>query len=195
LKTRQNAHTWLIKLFGRGGLELLPLLKGNFRDLIAEVEKLGVAFTDDGAKKAAAYDDALDKLHLRWEALKRSFGEKIIGVIDIVTQAATGNIDGLPGDGDKWDPKEKKWVKQKWEPAKPKGDEYQKLVDDLKAAGQTMPGSGKFTLDPNNLSGGAIKSPDQIRKELLDQNNREIANLSAMMSKPEDKLKALDSRH
>lgn len=72
-----------ISLLGRGALELLPLLRGNFRELLGEVEGLGVAFTESGAKKAAAFDDALDKLGLKWEALKRSFGEKVIGVIEV----------------------------------------------------------------------------------------------------------------
>lgn len=77
-------------LFGRGGLELMPLLRGNFRELTKEVEALGIAFTEEGAKRAAAYDDALGKLELRWQALKRAMGEKVIGVIEILWPGATG---------------------------------------------------------------------------------------------------------
>lgn len=99
-------------LFGRGGLELMPLLRGNFRELTKEVEALGYAFTEDGAKKAAAYDDALGKLELKWQSLKRALGEKIIGIIDITFPSllngdapARDPITGRPLGGESYDRK------------------------------------------------------------------------------------------
>ena len=69
---------------------------------------------------------------------------------------------------------------------------YDQLLKEMKAAGQAMP-QADFSKGIN-ISGvmGPIKSPDEIRKQLLDQNNRDIEHLSSSIIKPEDKLKALD---
>lgn len=86
-----------VEIFGKGGLELLPLLRGNFKGLLADVERIGVAFDEEGAKKAAAFDDKLDKLRLSFDALKRSFGEKAIGTIEFILKAPRlggSSIDG-----------------------------------------------------------------------------------------------------
>lgn len=64
-----------IKILGRGGIELLPLLRSNVTDSLRELEKLGVGFSDDGAKKALEFDSALDILSARLSVFKRELGE------------------------------------------------------------------------------------------------------------------------
>lgn len=61
-------------LFGRGGLELLPLFRDNLRETIRELEKLGFGFDEHGAAAAKRFDKALDDLGTRIDHIKRKIG-------------------------------------------------------------------------------------------------------------------------
>ena len=78
-----------IELMTRSGIEQIPLLMSNMRQLIKTVDDTGYSFTENGAKSAKQFDDALDKLSLAWEGLKRKIGT---GVINIAF--AVGALDG-----------------------------------------------------------------------------------------------------
>jgi len=71
-----------VSIFGRGALELLPLLRGNFRELITEVERMGVIFTDSGVRTAARFDDALDRLGLKARKVSRDIGLAVAETAD-----------------------------------------------------------------------------------------------------------------
>jgi hypothetical protein len=70
-------------LLGKGGLELIPLI-GHMDELTDAVRRTGVVMSSEGVAAAAKYDDALDVLGLKWDALKHKLAEKVIGVVEIV---------------------------------------------------------------------------------------------------------------
>lgn len=71
-----------IKVLGRGGLELLPALTANAREAVSEMEKLGVGFTESGARAALELDSALDKLNTNFSVLKTRVGEALAELIN-----------------------------------------------------------------------------------------------------------------
>ncbi len=69
-----------IALFGRGGLELLPLVN-QFKELEARVKSAGNVMDEAGIQKAAEYQKQVTLLGQAWDQLKRKMGEDAIGVI------------------------------------------------------------------------------------------------------------------
>lgn len=63
-------------------LELLPLIK-NYGDLRAAVESLGVGVEDGLTKKLADADDAIGRVELAWNRLKRTLAGGIVGSVTI----------------------------------------------------------------------------------------------------------------
>ncbi len=72
-----------IELFGRGGLELLPLAE-RFRELEPAIRAAGAAMTEEGIKKAADYQREIALLTLKWQELKRELGQKAIGIVEFI---------------------------------------------------------------------------------------------------------------
>jgi len=76
---RQRAIT---RVLGQGGKELVPLLL-ELESLIKQVRDTGVVMTEESLKNFNKFDDALDKLSLRWQALKQRLAEKAVAAIEI----------------------------------------------------------------------------------------------------------------
>lgn len=73
-----------IKLFGRNGQTLLPLLNSDIYTidiLRAQAQDLGLVMSDEGVDAAVAYGDALDTLQRTFTGLRYSIGSKILPVL------------------------------------------------------------------------------------------------------------------
>lgn len=70
-----------VKLFGRGGMQLLPLLNNTSESidvLRARAEELGLIMSDDAVNASVEYTDSLDTLKRTFNGLKYSIGAKIL---------------------------------------------------------------------------------------------------------------------
>ena len=76
-----------IKIFGRRGIDLLPLLNGNIRQTLARMEELGVGFDRAGAAAANEFGEKVDDAATRIAAFKLQLGLATIGLIDFFSQA------------------------------------------------------------------------------------------------------------
>jgi hypothetical protein len=98
-----------IELFGRGGLELLPMVD-RFRELEPAIRATGVALDEQGIQKAKDYQQQLDLLTLRWDNFKTKLGVKAIGIVELAMKVqgpwnshdweeglSKGSYLGLPG--------------------------------------------------------------------------------------------------
>ena len=83
-----------IELFGRGGLELLPLIE-NFKQLEARIDSAGNIMDEAGIKKAKEYALQVSLLSQEWAALRRELGIKAIGVIQIMMGGKDISIGGI----------------------------------------------------------------------------------------------------
>lgn len=72
-----------MKILNRSGLELLPVLNDSLRTTFTELDKLGVGFSESGAKKALEFDNALDLLDTKMNVLKRQAGELAVAIAGI----------------------------------------------------------------------------------------------------------------
>jgi hypothetical protein len=84
-----------MKVLGRGGIALIPLLNSNLRETVQELERLGVGFDEAGANKANKFGDQLDLLDTKFAALKNKIGLLSIDLINFL------NIDTLKGTAQK----------------------------------------------------------------------------------------------
>lgn len=73
-----------VKLFGRNGQELLPLLNSDIYSidiLRAKAMDLGMVMSDDAVNASVAYTDALDTLQRTFNGLRYSIGAKVLPVL------------------------------------------------------------------------------------------------------------------
>lgn len=73
-----------VKIFGRNGMELLPLLNqstSSIDELRDRAEELGLIMSDDAVDAAVVYGDSLDDLQRTFNAFKYSIGAKILPVL------------------------------------------------------------------------------------------------------------------
>lgn len=69
-----------MKIFGKSGSELVPLLgKGSagIAELAAKANELGVVFSDDAVKAGGAFDDALKDVNSSIEGLRNALGAEL----------------------------------------------------------------------------------------------------------------------
>ena len=81
-----------VKIFGRQGMELLPLLnqsETSIDELRARAEELGLIMSDDAVDAAVVYGDSLDDLQRTFNAFKYSIGAKILPVLTSGIQKIT----------------------------------------------------------------------------------------------------------
>lgn len=78
----------VVKLFGKGGLELLPFMnkgKVEIAALMAEAERLGLVLSKDDAEAADKFNDALKKLDAQVKGLTVSIGLPLVrGLTDVL---------------------------------------------------------------------------------------------------------------
>ena len=73
-----------VKIFGRGGMELLPLLNSSadsIDNLRTQAESLGLIMSDDMVDASVRYGDSLDTLNRTFNAFKYSIGAKILPIL------------------------------------------------------------------------------------------------------------------
>ncbi|WP_321471385.1 hypothetical protein [uncultured Paludibaculum sp.] len=74
-----------VDLLGRGGLELLPVLRNDLRGTLKDLKDLGVGFDEDGARAAQRFDDSIDRLSTKFGVLKRRIGEVAAAQVLLLT--------------------------------------------------------------------------------------------------------------
>ena len=80
------------ELFGRSGLQLVPLLeegRQGIEDLRKEAERLGITFDQEAGEAAEAYQDAILDLQTSVKGLQATLAEDLIPAITGVIQALT----------------------------------------------------------------------------------------------------------
>ena len=84
-----------VKLFGRNGMELLPLLnqsETSIDELRKRAQELGIVMSDDAVDASVAYGDALDDLNRTTNGLRYSIGAKFLPILTNGIQQVTGFI-------------------------------------------------------------------------------------------------------
>jgi hypothetical protein len=84
-----------MKIFGRGGAQLLPLMKkgeAGIRELREEVEKLGGGFTGEYIQAADKYHEASVRLQMSWRSFSVMITEKLVPAFTWLTDKATAVI-------------------------------------------------------------------------------------------------------
>ena len=84
-----------VKIFGRNGMELLPLLNQSstsIDELRARAEELGIIMSDDAVDASVAYNDAMDDLNRTFNGLKYSVGAKLLPAFTTAVQKITGFV-------------------------------------------------------------------------------------------------------
>ena len=87
-----------VKLFGRQGMQLLPLLNNSassIDDLRKKAEELGLVMSDDAVDASVEYTDALDTMQRTFNALKYSLGTKLMPVFTNVMTKVTNYVGKL----------------------------------------------------------------------------------------------------
>jgi len=108
-----------IKILGKGGLEVLPLMNAELRNQVNELEKLGFGWTATEEKIAAATDKMIDtEFTRRWNQFKKDSGDVAANLFLAVTAFSEWNkiqakhTKDVTDESDKWtewDPKAGKW--------------------------------------------------------------------------------------
>lgn len=81
-----------VKIFGRQGMELLPLLNqsaSSIDELRDRAEELGLIMSDDAVDAAVVYGDSLDDLQRTFNSFKYAIGAKILPVLTSGIQKVT----------------------------------------------------------------------------------------------------------
>lgn len=84
-----------VKIFGRNGMELLPLLNQSatsIDELRAKAEEMGIIMSDDAVDASVAYNDAMDDLNRTFNGLKYSIGSKLLPALTTGMQKVTGFV-------------------------------------------------------------------------------------------------------
>lgn len=108
-----------IKILGKGGLEVLPLMNAELRNQVDELERLGFGWTATEEKIAAATDKMIDtEFTRRWNQFKKDSGDVAANLFLAVTAFSEWNkiqakhTKDITDESDKWtewDPKAGKW--------------------------------------------------------------------------------------
>lgn len=88
LKSQQELVATATKLFGKGAVELLPLIR-NYKELDSDVRKLGFGTRTELLTSLAKAGDEVDKLGLRWEMLKGKLAIPATAVVNVIASLAS----------------------------------------------------------------------------------------------------------
>lgn len=146
-----------MKVFGRAGAEMLPMLEGGekaLRGYIEQAQKLGLVFTESDAKRAAAFNDALDTFNARLRAIKeRIVLETLPAITSLMEILTTGKVSKGT---------EKNFLESGIDDLQKKIDEKTKTVEQLRSQ----------ATDPrSNFNDTLIKREEELRRLYLDQYN------------------------
>lgn len=89
LPTVPEQQRAITRLFGRGGAELLPLFK-QLPELRRELMRLGIGIDDGLTRELARADDAMDKVGLAWDELKRKLAGEIVATVRVIAPSLLG---------------------------------------------------------------------------------------------------------
>lgn len=87
-----NKSALAVKIFGKQGMQLLPLLNQSatsIDELRAKAEELGLIMSDDAVDASVAYGDSLDDLKRTFNGFKYAIGSKILPVLTTGIQKVT----------------------------------------------------------------------------------------------------------
>lgn len=79
----------LERLFGRGGRQLLPLMKQNLDDLLKSVDALNGGFND---KSALQYAEGMSRVGLMFDSLKEKFATPLFWVVEMIDNTKKGTF-------------------------------------------------------------------------------------------------------
>jgi len=92
-----------MKLLGKQGMELMPLLNSTADDIDGLKQKahdLGMVMSEDAVTASVRYTDSLDTLKRTFGGLKNSIGSELLPGMTMITDAFTGLITGQEGAGE-----------------------------------------------------------------------------------------------
>lgn len=81
------------KLFGRSGLDLIPMLKEGKDGILAfraEAERLGISLSRDQAQAAENYKDSITRLSKSFDGIKMSIMQSVMPTLQALADRATG---------------------------------------------------------------------------------------------------------
>jgi hypothetical protein len=79
------------RLLGKGGTELLPLIR-NYQELDRTVKELGFGSRNQLLQDLAKTDDAIDKLGLRWDILRGKLAEPASAIVNVITRVVDAGL-------------------------------------------------------------------------------------------------------
>lgn len=159
-----------IKILGKSGVELLPILNENLRGTIKELNDLGVGFDQVSADKANKFGDALDLISSKLTVLRKEAG---LGAIELIENLFPSLLD-KPG-------KEGETAKRVAEERKKYFDNLRKLGDQAKADYEITSKGGTLSLNAEDLLKNLPKTPgvstDDLKSQLQSSNRVKIQGL------------------
>ena len=78
-----------VKLFGKEGLAIIPLLnqgREGLRALMEEAQRLGLVLSEDAARASEAFNDNLTRLNAVFEGVRRQLGAAVIPILADLTE-------------------------------------------------------------------------------------------------------------
>ena len=83
------------QLFGKSGMELIPMLnlgKAGLSEFTEKAKKLGIVFTDNAAKAADDFNDSLDELRAAFSGVSKTIGTTLMDSLSGLVKAFTGIV-------------------------------------------------------------------------------------------------------
>jgi hypothetical protein len=163
------------ELFGRGAMELLPLIK-NYKELETEVERLGFGMDEYLLKRLGAGADEIDKLGLRWDLLKRKLAVPALGIVNIVTRV----VDAMSGG--EWQPKQVPTAGGKLTPALAATHGGEKYTGDLVTRLREAADKGAGALASREFRASRRSTPEGMKARLEEIKGERDPILGALLS-------------
>lgn len=79
-----------MKIFGRSGVDILPMITGDMTKLRREAEELGLTISEESAESASKFDDAMVKLTSSGEAVWKRIGEAAAPTLTTIADVVAG---------------------------------------------------------------------------------------------------------
>ena len=97
LKTTSDQGVAAMKVFGKGAVDLLPLLNSGSAGIVAmqaEAKRLGLTMSNDATKSAALFGDTLDKLKLSIVGVVNKVGAALTPTLQVITDELLSLVKG-----------------------------------------------------------------------------------------------------